>query len=46
MIKSYTLNAWCSTFYSNENFTDNGWINFGKSLEKLPELHEIYLYFD
>ena len=29
--------------YRNSNFTDNGLIIFGKSLEKLPNIHSISL---
>ena len=33
-------------FYRNENFTDNGLTNFGKSLENCPALNSISLNFE
>ena len=33
------------TFYSNENFTDNGLTNFGRSLENHHSLNSIILNF-
>ena len=33
-------------FYSNNNFTDNGLTNFGKSLETLLALNSISLNFE
>ena len=33
-------------FYSNENFTNSGLTNFGKSLQNLPALNSISFYFN
>ena len=33
-------------YYSNQNFTDSGLTNIGKSLENLPALNSISLNFD
>ena len=35
-----------SLFYRNQNFTNSGLINFGKSLANTPTLNSIFLNFD